>query len=133
MNYNSFSVPYGYRVVLDFVCFWDDENSKSQRWGLFCFCNQQITVVNWDSTGRVIIQTHGRGFQTFGRAFQTFGRGFSFLLSPQNPGRVFRKVRQRVSKARLSVSKGRPYVLKQMLGGVFWSRGTLRIFDNLVC
>ena len=39
-------VPYGYRIVLDSVIFWDAEYSKVQSWGSFssetCFCNQQM-------------------------------------------------------------------------------------------
>ena len=39
-------VPYGYRLVLDSVSFWDAENSKGQSWGWFseetCFCNQHM-------------------------------------------------------------------------------------------
>ena len=34
-------------------------------------------------------------------------------------------------KARLSVSKARPRVLKQRFGRVFWSTDTLKIFENL--
>ena len=40
------------------------------------------TAADWNSMGRVITQTHGRGFQTLGRAF-------SFFLKSQKLGRVF--------------------------------------------
>ena len=41
--------------------------------------------------GRVVTQTRNRAFQTLGRAFQTLGQAFSFLLNPQQLGRVFQK------------------------------------------
>ena len=53
-------------------------------------------MVDWDSMGCVIAQTHGhvfqtldRVFQTLGRAFQILGQAFSFLLNPQKLDRVF--------------------------------------------
>ena len=47
------------------------------------------TVVDWDSMGPIIIQTHGRAFQTLGQAFQTLGQALSFLLNPRKLNRVF--------------------------------------------
>ena len=47
--------------------------------------SSDVTVTDWDSMGRVIIQTRDRVFQTLGRAF-------SFLLNPQKLGRVFQKL-----------------------------------------
>ena len=51
-----------------------------------------ITLTDWDSMGRVIIQTRGQDFQTLGRAFQTFGWGFSFLVNPEKLGQVFERL-----------------------------------------
>ena len=55
-----------------------------------------ITVADWDSMGHVITQTRGRAF--------------SLKRSEARPS---------VPKARLSISKARPHVLKQMPDLVF--------------
>ena len=56
-------------------------------------------------------------FQTFHQDFQTFGFWFSL----------------RGSKARLSVGKDWPITITEILEWFFWSKGTLIIFENVVC
>ena len=51
--------------------------------------------------------------------FQTLGWALGFLL--------------RGSKARPSVWKGRPITFTEILHWSFWSKGTLIIFENMVC
>ena len=58
-----------------------------------------VTVADWDSMGRVIMQTRDRVFQTLGRAF-------SFLLNPQKLGWAF-----------------------QRLGRMFWNKCFAESFD----
>ena len=57
---------------------------------------------------------------------------FLFTLKPSEVRQSVLKAGPNVSKARLSLSRAQPHVLKQILARVFLSTATLRISDNLI-
>ena len=70
---------------------------------------------------RVTTQTSSQALQTIDQAFQTLDRAFGFLWKLKNLVQMFGKLDQKFERFRKLVVR------------VFWSKGTLRIFENLFC